>query len=232
MSQNQQTKGDLLEEAIQAFQRMSVPKRPPDAEVLGQLDTRQADLFASACISHPSKRMFRIRPVISCTAAAVVVLGVLAFVLSDRRSTNPLGVPAVTPADTPRFSATWSPAEKETTATAAVDSFENRLKESQVIVVAAAESSSPAPPEASSDEPEFLIQFKVRRILKGELPDKVITVRTFVASDKIVGQDWIVWLSPGYVAGNHQRAPLTTAEFEPRLKEILAREKKSTMPLD
>jgi hypothetical protein len=107
-----------------------------------------------------------------------------------------------------------------------VQSLEDLLKESQVIVVATAESSTPAPPEVPGDGPEVFIQFKVKRVLKGELADKVVTTRTSVAADVFIGKDWIVWLSYDYFAGKHQRAALSTAEFEAKLKEILAKDKK------
>jgi hypothetical protein len=108
-----------------------------------------------------------------------------------------------------------------------VGSLEDRVKESQVIVVATAESSAPAPPpEVPGDEPEVLIRFKVKRVLKGELADEVVTTRTSTPADQIIGRDWVVCLTPAYVAGTHQSAALTAAEFEPVFKEILAKDKK------
>jgi hypothetical protein len=150
------------------------------------------------------------------SAAAAALLGGLVLVLPDRRPTDP-----GTPADTAR-----PPEGKGGVERAAVDPLEDRVKESQVIVVATAESSVPAPPSGvPGDAPEVLIQFKVKRVLKGELADKVVTTRTSVAPDKILGQDWVVCLSPEYLAGKHQSAPLTSADVEPKFKEILAKGK-------
>jgi hypothetical protein len=119
--------------------------------------------------------------------------------------------------------------EKARRSSAAVDSLENRLKESPVIVVAAAKSSALAPPPTiPGDSRDVLIEFTVKRVLKGKLAAKVITVRMSVPPrpDQIVGQDWVVWLSHAYLAGKSQSAPLSTAEFEAKFKEMIAKEKK------
>jgi len=106
-----------------------------------------------------------------------------------------------------------------------VVTLEETVKESQVIVVATAQRSSPAP-ASEGDARDVLIQFKVKRVLKGELKGKTITTRTGAPAEKIVGQDWVVCLSPKYIAGKVQSAPLTSAEFEARFKQIIAAEDK------
>lgn len=231
MSENQQPNHDLLEEGIHAFQRMSVPERPLDAEVLAQFGTRQGDLSQPSRIPLPSPRRFRMHVMVSSTAAAVLLSAGLALFLRNSSPPEPARVAATDPADQAGGVAGEPPRGenrvlKEGRSSAAVDSLEDRAKESQVILVATAEGSAPTPPEVPGDAPEVFIQFKVKRVLKGELADKVVTTRTSVAPDKIIGQDWVVWLSPEYIAGKHQRAALTAAKFEPRLKEILAKDKK------
>jgi hypothetical protein len=227
MSDNQQPDHDLLEEALHAFQRMSVPQRPIDAEVLAQFGTRQGGLSQPYRIPIPSKRRFRMYVMVSSTAAVVLLSAGLALFLQNSSPPDPVQVAATAPPDKPGDGAVQPPPKSEKLP---VDSLANRLAESQVIVVATAAGSAPAPPEVPGDAPEVLIQFKVKRVLKGELADKVVTTRTSVAPDLLIGKDWVVYLSPEYVAGKHQRAALTAAEFEPRLKEmlkeILAKDKK------
>lgn len=256
MSENQQPNHDLLEEAVHAFQWMSVPERPSDAEVLSQFGTRQGDLSQPSRIPLPSQRRFRMHVMVSSAAAAVLLSVGLALFLRNSSPPEPARVAATDPADQagavagepPRgenlvvlevteskstldHSALGDPPQGENRLQAvlrdaAVDSPENRVKESQVIVVATARSSAPAPPEVPGDAPEVFIQFRVKRILKGELAATVVTTRTSVAADVFIGKDWIVWLSPEHLAGKHQYGHISTADFEPKLKEILAEDKK------
>jgi hypothetical protein len=226
MSEDRQPDSDPLETAIRAFQQLTVPERPPDAEVLARLGPDRDEPPEPGRSPVPFRRRYRVH-LIASAAAAVLLLGGLVLILPDRRPTDPVRVAAVTPADTAPSPAVRPPEGKEGVVRAAVDSLEDRVKESQVILVATAETSAPAPPsEVPGDAPEVLIQFKVKRVLKGELTEKTITTRTSAPAEKIVGQDWVVWLTPEYVAGKHQYAALTAAKFEPKLKEILAKDKK------
>ena len=256
MNENEQPSHDLLEEAIHAFQQMSVPERPAGAETLALLRARQGDLVQTPSIPHPSPRRFRMYAIISSTAAAVLLSVGLALYLWNNSPPAPKPEPvpvAVTKAPgqakgvagkeprgenrvqkEERSSLADPPREenrvpKEERSSAAVDSLENRLKESPVIVVAAAKSSSLAPPPTiPGDSRDVLIEFTVKRVLKGKLAAKVITVRMTVPPrpDQIVGQDWVVWLSHAYLAGKSQSAPLSTAELEAKFKEMIAKEKK------
>jgi hypothetical protein len=151
------------------------------------------------------------------------LFGGLALFLLNRSPPEPVQVAATASSGKAEDVAVQPPPKSEKLP---VDSLENRLKESQVIVVATAEGSTTAPPEVPGDGPEVFIQFKVKRVLKGELADKVVTTRTSVAPDVFIGKDWVVWLSRDYFAGKHQRAAISAAEIEPRLKEILAKDKK------
>src|SRR6185369_263513 len=113
-----------------------------------------------------------------------------------------------------------------------VPRLEDRVMESPVVVVATAESFSPAPPPTiPGDTPEVLIQFKVKRVLKGKYAAKTFTTR--LSNEKIagrdqvsqiVGKDWVACLSSNFLAGKSQSAPLTSAEFEKRYKDIIAKE--------
>jgi len=115
-----------------------------------------------------------------------------------------------------------------------VPGLEDTVKESQVVVVATAESFTPAPPpKIKGDTPEVLIQFKVKRVLKGKYAAKTFTTR--LSNEKIagrdqvsqiVGKDWVACLSPNFLAGKSQSAPLTSADFEARFKDIIAKEMK------
>src|SRR5260370_3366942 len=83
MSENQQPNHDLLEEAIHAFQRMSVPERPLDAEVLAQYSSRRGDLSQPSSITIPSKRRYRMHLIVSSAAAAVLLFGGLLLFLRN-----------------------------------------------------------------------------------------------------------------------------------------------------
>jgi hypothetical protein len=227
MSADRQPDSDPLEMAIQAFQQLPVPERPRDAEVLARLGPGRTFV--------PFRRRSRVR-LIASAAAVVLLLGGLVLILPNRRppdaetrlldlgeheggrSPGPASL-----ADTAPSPAVRPPERKESVMSLPVVRLEETVKESQVIVVATAESSAPAPP-SEGDARDVLIQFKVKRILKGELKHKTITTRTGAPAEKIVGQDWIVCLSPRYVAGKEQSAPLTSAEFEARFKQIILSE--------
>ena len=116
-----------------------------------------------------------------------------------------------------------------------VPRLEDTVKQSPVVVVATAESFSPAPPppKIPGDTPEVLIQFKVKRILKGKYAAKTFTTR--LSNEKIagrdqvsqiVGKDWVACLSPNFLAGKSQSAPLTSTDFEALFKDIIAKEMK------
>jgi len=115
-----------------------------------------------------------------------------------------------------------------------VPRLEDTVKQSPVVVVATAESFTPAPPSTiPGDTPQVLIQFKVKRVLKGKYAAKTFTTRqsnTKIAGrdqvSQIVGKDWVVCLSSKFLAGETQSAPLTSADFEKRYKDIIAKEMK------
>ena len=100
------------------------------------------------------------------------------------------------------------------------------MADAQVIVVATAVGSAPAPPRRPGDLPEVLLQFQVKRVLKGKLAAKVITTRTPTAAAEFIGKDWVILLAPDYMAGKHGYASHVNVKFEPTVKAILSKEKK------
>src|SRR5207245_2949177 len=105
-------------------------------------------------------------------------------------------------------------------------SFEQHVADAQVIVVATALDSAPAPPQRPGDLPEVLIRFQVKRVLKGELADKIITTRTPTAADEFIGKDWVILLSPEYMAGKYQYAGHINGKLEPTVQSYLPKDKK------
>jgi hypothetical protein len=101
--------------------------------------------------------------------------------------------------------------------------LEQRVAEAQVIVVATALDAAPAPVKRPGDLPENLIRFQVARLLKGKLADKVITTRTATAADEFIGKQWVILLSPEYMAGKHQFADCNWIKAEAEVKEILSK---------
>jgi hypothetical protein len=105
-------------------------------------------------------------------------------------------------------------------------SLEKSVAGAQVIVVGTALDSAPARPKRPGDLPENLIRFQVKRVLKGELADKVITTRTPTAAAEFIGKDWVILLSPDYLAGKHQFASLMNVKLEPTVKAALPKDTK------
>jgi hypothetical protein len=109
-------------------------------------------------------------------------------------------------------------------------SLEQSIAEARVIVVATALDATPAPAKRPRDLPETAIRFKVVRVLKGKLTDEVITIRhpsgVGASADEFIGKEWIVMLSPEFVAGKHSYAGCYTIKVETEVKAILAKEKK------
>lgn len=104
--------------------------------------------------------------------------------------------------------------------------LEHPVREAKVIVLATATRSEPAPPNVPGDGPEKFIYLKVVRVLKGELADKTITVRTRDGEEANVGKEWIILLSADNLAKKHFFSAMFTADVEAEVKEIVARIKK------
>jgi hypothetical protein len=108
-------------------------------------------------------------------------------------------------------------------------SLEELVVEAKVVVVATATGSDPAPKKAPADPAEKFVHLKVVRILKGKLEDKTITVRTRDGDEVHVGKDWVVLLSQENLDKTHLFSPLFTANAEAEVKEILAKDKITTI---
>ena len=102
-------------------------------------------------------------------------------------------------------------------------SLEQCVIDAQVIVVATALDSAPAPPNVPGDLPENFIRFRVTRVLKGKLAAQVITTRTPTAANEFIGHEWVILLSPEYMAGKHQFADCNWIKAEPEVKAILSK---------
>jgi hypothetical protein len=81
---------DPLEEVIEAFQRMSVPDRPGDAEVLGRLGTNRSNTAGPVANRTSSRRPYLLRLLMSSAAAALLLAGSLGLLILN--STAPLAV--------------------------------------------------------------------------------------------------------------------------------------------
>ena len=80
MSQNHRSRRDSLEEVIAAFQRMKVPDRPPDSEVLARLGNDHGHK-GRPLSSSVSKRGSVTRVFLSSAAALILIFGVGLFAL-------------------------------------------------------------------------------------------------------------------------------------------------------
>ena len=67
---------------------------------------------------------------------------------------------------------------------------------------------------------------RARQVLKGKLANKEIKTRTPTAAAEFIGKDWVVLLSPDYVAGKHQFAAIFNVKLEPAVKAALAKDKR------
>ena len=226
MSETQQPNHEPLEEAIRAFQGMTVCGRPPDAEVLARFGVGQGDLSQPSCTPIPSKRRHLMHLLGSATAAAVLLFGALALFLRNSSPPESVQVAATPSPDRPGDVAVQPPSRSEKSEKLSVPPLKERVAEAQVIVVATGLDSAPAPPEVPGDLPEVLIRWQVKRVLKGELGKKEITTRTSTAAAEFVGKGWIIFLTPDYMAGKHQLASCLHIQFEPTVKSYLPKEKK------
>ncbi len=106
-------------------------------------------------------------------------------------------------------------------------SLQERVAAADVIVVASPLDSAPAKGKSRvpGDPPEEAIRFRVTRVLKGELADKVITMRCASKFDKLAGKEWVLLLTPGYLAGKDPYGGgicgLWNTEFESRIRPML-----------
>lgn len=202
-------------------------------ELLDRLQTRERPAPAT-----PWRRIMRPQWIAAVAAATAAAVAVSAAIIVAKRTA---GRSAVATRDPVRPTATTSPAAATGVAAqppaTSKPSTERRLDErlsrrslgqsvaeAQVIVVATALDSALAPPNVRGDLPENFIRFRVLRVLKGKLDPEIITTRTPTGAAEFIGRDWIVMLSPEYVAGKHFYAGCYTIKLEPQVKAILAKD--------
>jgi hypothetical protein len=232
MSESQQPSGDLLEEAIHAFQQMSVPERPLDREILARFDSHQSNPSQPSSIPVPRKRRYLMHVVLSSAAAAVLLLGAFAPFWRNSAPQEPVQVAATTASGKSGDVAVAPPPTREVLEREGIGkpskreslglgSFGKDVRAAEVIVVGTALDWAPAPPHVPGDQPEVLLRFQVKRVLKGELTKKEITTRTPTAAAEFIGKDWIILLTPQYLAGKYEYASHINIKLEPTVKSYL-----------
>src|SRR4051794_21105522 len=85
-------------------------------------------------------------------------------------------------------------------------SLDQSVAEAKGVFVGTALDAAPAPPKAKGDAPEHLIRYKVLRLIKGELKDTFVFTRPPPDPAEFIGRDWVIMLSPEFVAGKHNFA--------------------------
>ena len=80
---------------------------------------------------------------------------------------------------------------------------------------------APAPLHVRGDMPENFIRFRVVRVLKGQFQQEFVTTRTPTNAAEFIGRDWVVMLSPEFLAGRHSYAGCYTIKLEPEIKAIV-----------
>jgi hypothetical protein len=216
MSENRQANPDPLEAAICAFTNIRVPERPPDEQVLARLGTG---------------RSLRRWLLPSAVAAGLLLVGLVLFMLKSKQPEFVQATAPSSPATAREVAIQSKSTVKRTLGERSMERLRERplsqrVAEAQVIVVATALDSAPAPVKKPGDLQENLLRFKVLRVLKGNPPAGVITTQTPTAAAEFIGKDWIVMLSPDYMAGKYRYAGCLAVQFESTVKAILAKAKK------
>jgi cytoskeletal protein RodZ len=194
--------------------------------------------LALATRTNPWRRIMQPQWIAVAAVVAVVAVSVVVRLTSNRAvvappelahvassdSSGAAGAVVVQPPSTRNLSATKEPATRSLSLQRRT--LEQSVAGAEVIVVATALDSAPAPPKRPGDGPEVLIRFRVARVLKGKLAEEVITTRTPTSADDFIGKEWVIMLSPEYMAGKHQFADCNWIKAEPEVKAILAKVKK------
>jgi hypothetical protein len=90
-------------------------------------------------------------------------------------------------------------------------SLEGNMAKAPVVVLATALDWTPAPPSVPGDRAENLIRYRVKRVLKGQLNQEFVTTQTPTAAGELIGKDWVLLLSPDFLAGKHRYAECVRA---------------------
>lgn len=180
--------------------------------------------YAAACVAS-----------IACVAAiagATIVAGRMSGDADRVLSLQPPNPPAVTPGPSASgeiVALKPKPAEAHLKAIRLLSekSVAERVAEAEVIVVATFVDSAPAKPKHPRDMAETSMRFRVVRILKGQLHKKIITTQSpsqlvSTGINELAGKEWILMLTPEFMAGKHPYADLNTIKIEPEVRSILA----------
>ena len=174
---------------------------------------------------------------IGVVAAACVAAVTVAFIIAHRAPTGtinslsqrPATPPVVTPAPpaSSRSVALKSARTDDRLDRLRVPSLKEMVARADVIVVAILLDSATVQPKQPGDVAEVAIRCRVTRILKGDLPDEVITIQKPTAPvgpavEELVGREWILFLSPEYLAGKYPYAGCLNIKAEPEVRAILS----------
>lgn len=161
------------------------------------------------------------------TAAAVLVVGSLAIVLWHSLPQESDQVAATPTPDKAGNVAVQPPSKSEKLESLPVASLQQTVAEAQVIVVATGLDSAPAPPGVPGDAPEVLMRWQVKRVLKGELGTTEFITRTSPKlAAEFIGKEWIIFLTPSYMAGKNQQFAGSHIEMERTVRQLITKEKK------
>ena len=109
-----------------------------------------------------------------------------------------------------------------------IKSVKESVAEAEVIVVATFVDSAPAKPNRPGEVGETSIRFHVVRVLKGKFEKKVITTQSpgmVGHTAELAGKEWILMLTPAYLAGKHPYAGLYTIKMEPEIRAAILTER-------
>jgi hypothetical protein len=118
-------------------------------------------------------------------------------------------------------------------AQAGMTSLEEMVDKAQVVVVATfLDAAARTAPKQPGDLSETSMRFRVARVLKGKLDNTIVTVQrpSWPGVDELAGKEWILMLTPEYIAGKHRYGALCTVEEEAKIRAMLAA--KPVIPVD
>jgi type II secretion system protein G len=103
-------------------------------------------------------------------------------------------------------------------------SLRDLVTKAKVIVVVTMLGSDPVPPNRPGDLPEVSVRWKVARVLKGNIAEKVIAPRMPAGAGvgEFAGKEWIVFLTPEYLAGMYRYAAILNIKEQDTVRAIVA----------
>jgi hypothetical protein len=239
---NDNLPSDPLDAAIAAFVGMEVPAPPADAQVLEHLPTGANGRLEPARQSAASPGKFHRYLVAASIAAVVVITGGVVVILRPPTPRQPPKnetvasaprPPAVAPTPDHGGSPVAVAAPRDDSPqrapaalphAAANMTLARAVANAQVIVVGKALGGEVVAPKRQGDLSEYGVRYQVERVLKGKLRDETIVTRTPTSPDEFIGKEWILVLSPEFIAGTNPYAAWTTratAETEANVKNLL-----------